>query len=67
MQPTDTELLDYITAHPRRSLADICARFGVPYTAADGYTPEAKAVANQLQRLRRARKIRSDGQRWVRW
>lgn len=66
MQPTDDELIAFLKESPARSLKDICGKFALPYCKTDSsYTPEAKAVRNQLQRLRRAYRIRTDqGSRW---
>lgn len=73
--PSDDELVGFLEAYPRRSLAQICDRFGVilyyspayPRSdgAMDGYTEECRAIRAQLQRLRRSGRIRSEGQRWT--
>lgn len=68
--PADAALIGYIEAYPRSSLARICHYFDVPLEVnikGHDYTPEAKAIRRQLQRLRFARKIRSEGYRWVIW
>lgn len=65
IQPTDDEVIACVTRAPGR-LADLCAALGVPYRTRYGaYTPAAKALARQLQRLRRAGEIQTtQGQRW---
>lgn len=72
--PSDDLLIGFLGEQPRRSLAQICEHFGVPYCyspahprndgAVDGYTEESSAIRNQLQRLRRAGKIRCESTRW---
>lgn len=73
--PTDADLIAFLRDHPMRSLAQICDHFSIPYAYSAvrpdpetmlhyGYTPEAKAVRNQLQRLRKARLIKSQGTGW---
>ena len=71
--PADAELLASLREQPR-TLKEICEHFDVPYCYSTvrrspdgmdyGYTPETKAVRNQLQRLRLARKISCRGTRW---
>jgi hypothetical protein len=73
--PSDEALLAFLRASPCQTLADICGRFGVtcsystvfcgPEGRSYGYTPEAQAIRKQLQRLRKARRIRSKVQRWM--
>jgi hypothetical protein len=62
--PSDATLIGFLAAYPRRSLAQICKRFGVPY-AQPPYPPGVKAIRDQLQRLRKANRIRSEGNRWT--
>lgn len=64
-QPTDEQVIEHIRAHPAR-LADLCAALALPYRTRYGaYKPAAKALARQLQRLRRAGEIKTGkGQRW---
>ena len=73
--PSDEELLAFLRSRPGQSLTDICGRFGVacsystvcrsPDGRSYGYTPEAQSIRRQLQRLRKANRIRSEGQRWM--
>lgn len=65
----DKDLIDYIRAHPSRTFADICEGVDVSCrrvrSDGGGYTNEAKALARQLQRSRRAGRSRTtQGQRW---
>lgn len=70
----DEELIAFLKGNPRSSLRQICDHFCLPWTYSAvnrspdgmdyGYTPEAKRAALRLQRLRKARKIKSEGQRW---
>lgn len=70
---TDEALLAFLRERPS-TFREVCVRFSVPhcYTpqnprsdgATDGYTDEATAIGNQLQRLRRARLIRCKSTRW---
>lgn len=71
--PDDATLLAFLRERPS-TLREICERFGVAWChspvcprsdgATDGYTEECRAIRNQLQRLRRARKIRCESTRW---
>ncbi len=68
-QPTDDDLIAYLSRHPGNRLAHLCDAFGLPYSVMwygfPEYTPEAKALARQLQRLRRAGQLQTtQGQRW---
>lgn len=64
-QPTDDEVIACVTRSPGR-LADLCAALGVPYRTRYGaYKPAAKTLARQLQRLRKAGKVKTGkGQQW---
>lgn len=60
---TDDDLIAFLRERPAR-LVRICEHFGLPYRPPP-YTPEAKAIRKQLQRLRYARRLETDqGQRW---
>lgn len=70
IEPTDAQLIDYLRRWPRQRLREICAYYAIPHADdqhAGGYTVEARAIAQQLQRLRRAGRIRTEGQRWEVW
>ncbi len=71
---TDDDLLAFLNERPAR-LIRICEHFGLPYAYSAvqrgpagedwGYTQEAKRIRNQLQRLRKARRVDTDqGARW---
>lgn len=70
--PSDDDLIAYLARHPRSGLKALCEAFDLPCTyEVDGfrgqrfYTPEARALAGQLQRLRRQGKLRTvQGQKW---
>ena len=61
----DAELLAFLGQCPC-SLKRICDQFRVPY-APPPYTPEARAIRNQLQRLRKDKRVCSYGGRWELW
>jgi hypothetical protein len=74
MQPTDEELIEYLAANPARSLAHLCAKFGLLYMYSEtyrspsgrtwGYTDSAQKIRAQLQHLRKIGKIESMSGRW---
>lgn len=71
---TDDQLLAYIAQHPGVRLRGLCAAFDVPWRYMPayrapartdcGYTVEAKALRNQLQRLRRERLVKNRDGGW---
>lgn len=71
-QPTDDDLIAYLERNPGSKLRALCKAFDLPctyevkgYSGQRFYTDAAKALAGQLQRLRRAGKLRNEqGQRW---
>jgi hypothetical protein len=71
MLTNDDELIAYLAAHPGKSLARICegllAKRPRYRNGNTGYTPQAKALAQQLQRLRRARRVRYEHGGWRVW
>jgi hypothetical protein len=74
MQPTDDQLLDELRASGGARLRTLCDAFSLMWCYSEndpspdgmdyGYTAEAKAMRNQLQRLRLAGKIRQQGGKW---
>ena len=71
-QPSDDDLIAYLERNPGSGLRALCVAFDLPCTYEDDdypgqrfYTHAAKALAGQLQRLRRQRRIKTtQGQRW---
>lgn len=63
--PTDEQLIRHILFNPGCRLRDLCRLCYLPYQIDGRSTPEAKALAGQLRRLRRQGKLRTtQGQRW---
>jgi hypothetical protein len=70
--PTDEDVLAYIKANDTKGvrLSEICDAFGIGlidmFSPKYEYSRGAKNIANMLQRLRKAQKIRSNSaQRWI--
>lgn len=72
--PSDDDILAFLRERPRSRFAIICERFAVPYCYSSvrpgpkrqtcGYTAEANALGQQLQRLRKAGQVYSDAGCW---
>jgi hypothetical protein len=72
--PSDDDLIAFLRERPRRRFAVICERFAVPYCYSVlwpgpkgqtfGYTAEANALGQQLQRLRKVGKVYSESGCW---
>lgn len=72
--PTDEQLIAFLKEESGQSLAQICTHFSLPYCYSTvrpgpkgetyGYTTELRALRNQLQRLRRARKLWCSSTKW---
>lgn len=66
MTPTDEQLIAFLREQPGQSVKRICERFDLPYSPPP-YTPEAKAIRNQLQRLRKALVVSYGRAGWELW
>jgi hypothetical protein len=72
--PSDDDILAFLRERPRSRFAIICERFAVPYCYSVlwpgpkgqtfGYTAEANALGQQLQRLRKVGKVYSESGCW---
>lgn len=72
--PSDDDLIAFLRERPRSRFAIICERFAVPYCYSVlwpgpkgqtfGYTAEANALGQQLQRLRKVGKVYSESGCW---
>jgi hypothetical protein len=72
--PSDDDLIAFLRERPRSRFAIICERFAVPYCYSSvrpgpkrqtcGYTAEANALGQQLQRLRKVGKVYSESGCW---